>query len=187
MKAYKEFFKDDKNVEEKEVLDVEQGTLSIISKVLGAHAGRMTLDELIQFSWLFVDSAFTEIKYILRDSCVVFKELIVDDITRCTQDEDGVDGTKSQVDEEIIPSDVDEMFADGLKSDDFVDDHGNIFLSEDDNVSTLSLDVEDKSKKIRQISGVAIAIEEKQKPSRQVCVGFIEMAPSYMIMDSESS
>ena len=193
MKAYKEFFNED--MEGRETVDVKEGTLAIITKVLGIHAGKMTLEELVRFNWLFVDSAFTEIKYILKDSCVVFQELTVDDISRTDLKEDLVDGTINEatkttvvgettvvgdevVVEEITAVDVGEVFAEG----DIDDRDGLCLLGRDeDTISTVSLDVGGEPKVVRQISGVAIEIEKKCKPSRQVCLSYIEMAPNYTI------
>jgi len=83
MKAYKEFSYSLKPMEcneSGEHLDITYGVIDILSECIAKQTLKMTLDEIIKFNWLFVDSVFTTAKSVLFQNCVVLEKLVLEEI-----------------------------------------------------------------------------------------------------------
>lgn len=87
MKAYKDFC--GKKTRESKVengsTEVECAIIDIVNECMMMQLLKMTLKELIQFNWLFVDAVFTRAKYILMRNCVNLQELRLLEIKEYTK------------------------------------------------------------------------------------------------------
>ena len=86
MKAYRDFFGYEMHTEV-DVFDIQSKVLEIIYQIVTKHVRKMTFSEIVKFNWLFVDSIFTEIKFVLKDSSVILQELTMDEIHEYTENE----------------------------------------------------------------------------------------------------
>lgn len=87
MKAYKDMIGDEYDDTENEVINLETKVLEIIYRIVKKHASKMNFKEIVKFNWIYVDSIFTETKYVLKDSNVILIELTMDEINKCEMTE----------------------------------------------------------------------------------------------------
>ena len=99
MKAYRDFFGYEMHTEV-DVFDIQSKVLEIIYQIVTKHVRKMTFSEIVKFNWLFVDSIFTEIKFVLKDSSVILQELTMDEIHQYT------DIVKNDICDKVIDKDT---------------------------------------------------------------------------------
>ncbi|XP_057297857.1 uncharacterized protein LOC130628848 [Hydractinia symbiolongicarpus] len=105
MKAYKDFCGIKKSRESKVTngsTEVECAIIDIVNECMMLQLLKMTLKELIQFNWLFVDAVFTRAKYILIRNCVNLQELRLLEIKEYTKIADQLEYEEENIFEEEV-------------------------------------------------------------------------------------